>query len=342
MLDSNAYIPCAVLLLYLFICLLFTGFMSPQVLASMFNTMATADKPDAAGAAAGGDSDCSHHSSTSKSSHTYDGRKADIWALGALLHYMLHRQLPYGYDSFAPLLPPQEALLTLLQLENEHTWKDAAGAHGLRPISPEAQDLLDQLLHPVEAQRISIQKIKQHPWYLKPLPQQYKQALEQMQAEQTVYDVASQVECHQRSKQLAVRAVDKLFELSKCPVVLQRLQQQGRCLSVPLGGMRPGADAEAAAEQQLEQVLAQLEEEAVEAGLKPSSSSSETRSRLSVSSNSTSSVPSVLVQQQEQTLARALSGASSWCGNHMSGAAAKNADVPLARDDTCYLVATPT
>lgn len=204
------------------------GFMAPQVLSSMFNSICSSHSPDTA-------ADTSHSSSISRASFTYDACKADIWSVGALLHYMLHKQLPYGYDSFAPLLPPAEALMTLYQLEHERTWKDALGYHGLKHISPEAQDLLDQLLHPDEKQRISIKQIKEHPWYNRPLPAAYTKALEQMQSEQQPLDAVAK-QLGEQCKDLALQAVDKLYKLSRSPVVLQRLRDEGRCITVPLQG----------------------------------------------------------------------------------------------------------
>ncbi|KAF6253600.1 kinase-like domain-containing protein [Scenedesmus sp. NREL 46B-D3] len=303
------------------------GFMAPQVLASMFNGL-NPQRGD-------NSSDSSQHSRTSQSSsNTYDARKADIWALGALLHYMLHRQLPYGYDSFAPLLPPQEALLTLLQLENQHTWKDAAGAHGLQPISAEAQDLLDQLLHQDEAQRISIRRIKQHPWFNRPLPAQYARALKEMQDEQAVLHAAAACSAGDAAssstqvRQLAGEAVDHLFELSRCPAALQQLRAQQHCLTVPLSSS--GSDAEL--QQQLEQALQRLDDAAEAVGLQwgstGSGSGAELRSRSSLELRSrlcnASGVAHVQQPLKKQQQAQQLQP--------------KASSPALSRDDTCFLV----
>jgi hypothetical protein len=303
--------------------------MAPQVLASMFNGVNTPRGDNS--------SDSSQHSRTCQSSsNTYDARKADIWALGALLHYMLHRQLPYGYDSFAPLLPPHEALLTLLQLENRHTWKDAAGAHGLQPISAEAQDLLDQLLHQDEGQRISIRRIKLHPWFNRRLPAQYAQALEEMQQEQAALNAAAACtaagaagSCSaQEVRQLAGEAIDRLFELSRCPAALQRLREQQRCLTVPLNSS--GADAEL--QQQLQQALQETEDAAEAANLQWGStgigSGAEVRSRSGVELRSrlcnatgAAAVQQPLKQRQQAQELRP-----------------KVSPPALSRDDTCFLV----
>jgi serine/threonine protein kinase len=304
--------------------------MAPQVLASMFNGLNPSLGDNS--------SDRSQHSRTSQSSsNTYDARKADIWALGALLHYMLHRQLPYGYDSFAPLLPPQEALLTLLQLENQHTWKDAAGSHGLQPISAEAQDLLDQLLHQDEQQRISIRRIKLHPWFNRPLPAQYARALEEMQDEQAVISAAAACSASDAAsssaqvRELAGQAVDHLFELSRCPAALQQLREQQQCLTVPLSST--GAEAEL--QQQLQHALQRLYDAAEAVGLQWGStgtgSGAELRSRSSIElrsrlCNASGAVPAQQRKQQQE----------------VQQLQPKVSPPPLSRDDTCFLVQVST
>jgi serine/threonine protein kinase len=306
--------------------------MAPQVLASMFNGLNPSRGDNS--------SDSSNHSRTSQSSsNTYDARKADIWALGALLHYMLHRQLPYGYDSFAPLLPPQEALLTLLQLENQHTWKDAAGSHGLQPISADAQDLLDQLLHQDEKQRISIRRIKLHPWFNRQLPAQYARALKEMQDEQAVLSAAAACNAGDANsssaqvRELAGVAVDRLFELSRCTAALQQLRQQQQCLTVPLSS----SGAEAELQQQIVQALQRLDDaaEAVDLqwGTTGIGSGAELRSRSSIELRSRLCNATGMAPMQQQSLKQQ---------QRAQQLQPKVSPPPLSRDDTCFLVEVST
>eukprot|EP00878_Enallax_costatus_P026383 GHUV01028315.1.p1 GENE.GHUV01028315.1~~GHUV01028315.1.p1 ORF type:complete len:534 (-),score=150.31 GHUV01028315.1:461-2062(-) len=339
------------------------GFMSPQVLASMFNTMGPHSHHTTAC-----DDDSSHHSSTSRSSFSYDARKADIWAVGALLHYMLHQQLPYGYDSFAPLLPPAEALMTLYQLEHERTWKDALGPRGLKHISAEAQDLLDQLLHPDEDQRISIKQIKEHPWFNRPLPAAYSRALEQMQLEYQPPDAVA-MQLREQCKGLATAAVDKLFKLSRCPAVLERLRQEDRCISIPLQGAAdryalggvtsrhsfPSVPAGSSSvglasmqglRRQLVNVNAQLGAEAEAVGLKLETQVSSSSSILEPSRLSCSSTGGIQQQQLQQGLERlscpvsisSKPGAAAEAAVEEDSSKAVSLAGKLATDDTCYLV----
>lgn len=146
---------------------------------------------------------------------------------------MLLGTLPYDYESFAPLLPPQEALLTLLQLEHSHTWREAArpdgGAwqlQGHRKISKEAQDLLDQLLHPDEQQRLDIEAIRAHPWLQRRLPPAYAAALQDLRDQQAVVDAAARSTNAKECRRLVSVAVHKLFDLSRNPRALHNLQTQ--------------------------------------------------------------------------------------------------------------------
>lgn len=123
-------------------------------------------------------------------SRAYDAVKADIYSLGAILMYMLFKELPYGFDKFARLLPPREALSVLWQLESQHSWREAAGSQlGTRRVSPEALDLLDQMLQADEGRRIDIGAIKAHPWMAQKLPKRYESALEQLAKEQLGLDL---------------------------------------------------------------------------------------------------------------------------------------------------------
>ncbi|GBF92363.1 hypothetical protein Rsub_05565 [Raphidocelis subcapitata] len=129
----------------------------------------------------------------------YDAVKADIYSLGAILMYMLFKELPFGFDKFSRLLPPREALTVLWTLESSQSWREAAGA-GLmrRHVAPEALDLLDQMLSPSESMRIDIPGIKAHPWLSARLPRRLQGALDEMAREQSDLDAARRA-CFDRS-----------------------------------------------------------------------------------------------------------------------------------------------
>jgi len=292
----------------------------------MFNM---ADKTAPALAGKDPDNNSSNHSSgTAHSSHFYDAAKADVWAIGAVLHYMLRRTLPYDYDSFAPLLPPDKALVTLYQLEHEYTWRQAGGSSSLRRISPEAQDLLDKMLHPDEAQRISMSEVLSHPWFLRRLSQNLQQALDAMQQQQAELDAAAREKARAPCKKLAGQAAELLFQLSRSPLMQQRLQQEHRTLYVPLSvlGMQLAAGVhsrlpdELHAVEHLQQVLQQLEQEALSVGSVAFAGSCSS-SCLSAASPSNQQQQLQVAEQQCQHVAQ---GA---CGQ-----------LPAHSDDTCYNV----
>lgn len=64
-------------------------------------------------------------------------------------------------------------------------------------LSPECIDLLDKMFELDEDKRITMQGIKQHPWFCKPLPPLYAHALEQLNREQQ--QINQQVGLHQAS-----------------------------------------------------------------------------------------------------------------------------------------------
>ncbi|CAG9326269.1 CIPK3 [Blepharisma stoltei] len=80
----------------------------------------------------------------------YDGHLSDIWSCGVILYAMLAGTLPFEDDSISRLI---EKILSC----NYEMPKN---------ISISAQDLLRQILNPDPRTRISISKIKKHPWFL--------------------------------------------------------------------------------------------------------------------------------------------------------------------------------
>ncbi|KAI8475385.1 MAG: kinase-like domain-containing protein [Monoraphidium minutum] len=187
------------------------GFMAPQVLGSIFNLRRDSGAPssglddsacEAEAASAPGDSVRSsgpnlpggggvNASAARSGAATYDAVKADIYSLGAILMFMLFKELPFGFDKFSRLLPPGEALSVLWQLESEQSWREAAGPRLLRRrAAPEALDLLDRMLDPDEDSRADLAAIKAHPWFSRRLPRRYEAAAAALAKEQARLDAA--------------------------------------------------------------------------------------------------------------------------------------------------------
>jgi hypothetical protein len=226
--------------------------MAPQVLNSMFNAAtpphqqqhhhhhnpAAAAAPAAASAAAASAAAAAGRGITEGSTDTcasdpprgaghlarnsYDATKADVWACGAILHYLLLRCLPYGYSEFAHLVSVRESLLTLWQLE-QTSWRSSV-ASKLGRLSPEALDLLDQLLQPDEDARITLAAVRQHPWFTRKLPPMYERSLALMERQQAA--LAAQAAAHPHDGAAWCAAVQQVFALAGSPAALQRLGAQ--------------------------------------------------------------------------------------------------------------------
>lgn len=63
-----------------------------------------------------------------------------------------------------------------------------AATYRMTQLSPEIKDLLDAIFVVDEAKRITVDEIKEHPWYNKPLPEPYKKAWEKLRKEQEELD----------------------------------------------------------------------------------------------------------------------------------------------------------
>ena len=206
------------------VCLVLPGFIAPQVLDSMFNPSPSATTATAASSSSNATSNASKDF---PNMHSYDAIKADIWACGAILHYLLLHCLPYGYSDFAHLLPMRDSLLTLWQLERK-SWRvavDKKEARQLKKISPEAQELLDQLLNPDEDARITLQAVKSHPWMQRRLPAMYERALQNMDSQQQ--QLVQQRGCMAEDGKLLAKAVQQMFEVASSKQALAALARQG-------------------------------------------------------------------------------------------------------------------
>ena len=87
---------------------------------------------------------------------TYNGFKIDIWCCGIILYAMLCGYLPFEGDSES-------------ETNNVELFKNILECEPELPdfLSDMSKDLIYEILNPDPEERISIQKIKKHPFYLK-------------------------------------------------------------------------------------------------------------------------------------------------------------------------------
>lgn len=95
----------------------------------------------------------------------YDAKVADIWSSGVVLYIMLFGKYPFDLEDDADINEATRSQLMLERMEGEK--------YPLPPnvvISPECLDILRKLLKPNPAERLTLEGILAHPWFLKKLP----------------------------------------------------------------------------------------------------------------------------------------------------------------------------
>lgn len=96
-----------------------------------------------------------------KKGETYDGKKADIWCCGVLLYVMMFGMYPFerpGDD----LKRDSPKILKRIENVQYNIPKNI--------VSEDCEDLIKKIMVKDSNQRLSIQDIQQHPWYLHNLP----------------------------------------------------------------------------------------------------------------------------------------------------------------------------
>ena len=81
------------------------------------------------------------------------GLKLDVWSLGALIHFMLSRKIPFAAS--ADVEVARRIYNETLNLDEIEEFKE---------VSPEAKDLLHGMLQKEPAKRLSIEQVAAHPW----------------------------------------------------------------------------------------------------------------------------------------------------------------------------------
>jgi serine/threonine protein kinase len=139
------------------------GFLSPQVLGVLFG-------------AAGGSG--------------YNGAAADVWSAGVVLVVMLLHKLPFGYTRVAKSLDGPARLRTAWEAELRGRWRGGDAAL-TAALSADVLDLIDRMLEPDEAKRITMEGVRAHAWYNQRLPAAMQAALDAQAAMQAARDGAT-------------------------------------------------------------------------------------------------------------------------------------------------------
>jgi len=144
----------------------------------------------------------------------YDGKKVDVWASGVLLFVMLLGQFPFEFDD--PNYANTAGLYGMWAEQMKATWRDAPqNAPAVAQLSDELKDLLDRMFEVKQDSRISIEGIKAHPWFTKPLPSKYQKALDVLGREQAKQDATfSAAKCRSAERD---RALAQMIERASLP-----------------------------------------------------------------------------------------------------------------------------
>eukprot|EP00891_Asterochloris_glomerata_P004465 jgi/Astpho2/4465/fgenesh1_pm.00067_%23_14_t len=95
---------------------------------------------------------------------TYDAKRADVWSTGVMLYAMLFCRYPFEESSSSARQPPSHTEIMKRIMAADYKLPPS------RPVTAECADLLSRILTRSPDDRISLQGIQQHPWYLKNLP----------------------------------------------------------------------------------------------------------------------------------------------------------------------------
>jgi serine/threonine protein kinase len=122
---------------------------------------------------------------------SYDGTKADVWALGVALVTLLLHHKPYAYSALQNL--SVKALLRNMHHQQLHTrWLDTPQIRDNLPgISTSVRDLLSAIFVSDASQRITMAGIQAHPWFQQRLNRRYQNQLDAMAAEQRQHTAAA-------------------------------------------------------------------------------------------------------------------------------------------------------
>lgn len=95
-----------------------------------------------------------------ESPHEYDGKAADMWSCGVMLFVMLMARYPF----LGPNEKMNHSKVFQRMIEADYTLKEG--------LSEDVVDLIRGLLTVDTTQRLSLDQVKQHPWFTTDIPQQ--------------------------------------------------------------------------------------------------------------------------------------------------------------------------
>jgi serine/threonine-protein kinase SRK2 len=102
---------------------------------------------------------------TSPPGGAYDGKLADIWSAAVMLYTMLFARYPFERPEDKALSPAQRTNKVLQRIIRvDYAFPDAPA------VSEAAKDLMRRILVAAPGERLSLQGVQAHPWFLTDLP----------------------------------------------------------------------------------------------------------------------------------------------------------------------------
>ena len=119
----------------------------------------------------------------------YDARSSDIWSAGVFLCVVLLGAFPFEYSK-KEVTSLEDAELDLWLQETARAWSDSPFlAANIGALPADARDLLNKIFEVDPSKRITVEGIRAHPWYARPLKEpELAEALERQDAAQRAVD----------------------------------------------------------------------------------------------------------------------------------------------------------
>lgn len=131
----------------------------------------------------------------------YDGQSVDVWASGILLIVMLLGTFPFDHIEH-PDPNTSEAHLEVWLQQVKQPWSGIPHIkQAIENLSKECMDLLNKIFVIDSSKRISLQGIRDHPWYHMPLPEQY------LVGEQKIREGQDKIDDYLASRKISQTAV---------------------------------------------------------------------------------------------------------------------------------------
>ncbi|DBA66108.1 TPA: hypothetical protein ACH3X2_003106 [Trebouxia sp. C0005] len=143
------------------------------------------------------------HNGQDGTDQAYDPRSTDVWAAGVMLVVALCGAFPFDHTQHQHRSMEEAELDLWMQEVNQQWFQSEFIKANVNKLSSECRSLLDRIFVADVKQRITVEGIMQHPWYLHPLPSHYQSQLQHLD------QVQAQKDAHIQSRRIDPTLVEK-------------------------------------------------------------------------------------------------------------------------------------